>query len=83
MSSSLPQRPAHRPAGLSQASFESQRAPEQRLLASDVMDKSGEDGGSVPPSARSPGMHLEHEVLLAVIAALALFATLLLNAPPS
>ncbi|MBX3209592.1 MAG: hypothetical protein KF764_31450 [Labilithrix sp.] len=44
------------------------------------MDGSQEEGGSVPPSSRSPGMHLGHDVLLAVIAAMALFATLLLNA---
>ncbi|MBX3262259.1 MAG: hypothetical protein KF782_21410 [Labilithrix sp.] len=80
MSSSVIPRHARRPAGLSQASFESQRAPEQRVLASDVMDGSDEDGDPMPPSSRSPGMHLGHEVLLAVITAMALFATLLLNA---
>ncbi|HVJ91253.1 MAG TPA: hypothetical protein VM580_15725 [Labilithrix sp.] len=38
------------------------------------------DCGSPPRSTRLPGMHLGHEVLLAMTLAVALLATLLLNA---
>jgi hypothetical protein len=48
-----------------------------QVLASDEMAAMG---GSLPPSSRSSGMHLGHDLLPALTTALALFATLLLNA---
>ena len=67
-------------AGLSQGSFDEDRASQTHRLASDVMEGNRGEGGSPPPSSRSPGMHLGHELLLAMTVALALFATLVLNA---
>jgi hypothetical protein len=48
-----------------------------QVLASDETEGLG---GSLPPSSRLPGMHLGHDLLLALTTALALFATLLLSA---
>jgi hypothetical protein len=53
------------------------RASEMQVRASDELEGVR---GSVPPSSRSPGMHLGHDLLLAMTLALALLATLLLNA---
>ena len=66
-------------ASLSQAAFDEASASDDHAPASDLLEGSSpgrrRDG---PP--RSPGMHLGHDLLHALTFAVALFATLLLNA---
>jgi hypothetical protein len=67
-------------ARLSQEGIGEVRASEMQVRASDVMEGIGGPLPRSPCLLRSPGMHLGHELLLALTIALALFATLLLNA---
>jgi len=66
--------------GVSLGASGTEHASEALEPASDVDDAALEGRGRAPLSTRSPGMHLGHDLLLAVMIAVGLLATLLLYA---